>query len=161
MRSLCTILMIFDVHLQCWILLGALRKFSTLRLVLYLESSSNRKELLKALLESSVIKTLILAITWKRNLALIDLKHIFTWRPRTAWNNSIFKKRTLYVWKLLTYIWSHAMCAIFIIPVHGADPVQLLYTQNLKTAKIRLLILVNEETWRKENHIMEYTIINI
>jgi len=92
MRSLCTILMIFDVHLQCWILLGALRKFSTLRLVLYLESSSNRKELLKALLESSVIKTLILAITWKRNLALIDLKHIFTWRPRTAWNNSIFKK---------------------------------------------------------------------
>ena len=31
-----------------------------------------------------------------------------------------------------TYIWRHAMGAIFIIPVHGTDPVQLLYAQHLK-----------------------------
>ena len=75
----------------------------------YLESSSNKKELLTALFESSVISTLIFAITYSYR------------RERDRWYKYKLVKEMLR--QIITYVRGDAVCAIFIVPVHRTYPV--------------------------------------
>lgn len=91
----------------------------------HLELSSNKKELLTALLESSVISTLILEMTWKRIkywlLSIeVDGEHC---------EKNIEANREEIV---VNYISGYTSCIIVVIPVQSTYSIQLLNTQDLK-----------------------------
>lgn len=92
----------------------------------YLELSSNKKELLTALFESSVISTLMLEMTCAGSTKKL-LGSIFGREEyriiQALLVNRIFPKGT--------YIWRYTSSIIVVIPVQRAYSIQLLDTQNL------------------------------
>ena len=92
----------------------------------HLELSSNKNELLTALLESSVMSTLILEMTWK---VIGDIVERIHWTR--LWTYNCHKQ---------TYIRRYTSCVIIVVPVQSTYSIQLLNTQDLQKSDMIILV---------------------
>ena len=116
----------------------------------YLELSSNKNELLSALLESSVINTRILLRTWniiENKISNEDGASYINYRQleecrfyilHTSSENILNKQNciTVNIFRNRTHIWWDTLGIILVIPVLCTNSVQLLNTQHLQTKVI-------------------------